>query len=463
MHDPDREPRYDASSEQALLRHLHGADLENRRNASYCLGDVKEPTLATLQALLAASGDSDEEVAQAAMHSVAQLGPRLPAGAVEALLEATRAPQSLVREAAIHGLGNLEIADAAARRRCVERLQELLDDAASRAVACENLGFFGAETRLAIPRMVAMLDGELAPEARTAILQTIGNAYLNERDCPAEVRARVAREQESLHPGVKSMAVWCVQVLGPPDPPSKEELLARYANLQKKAEDLQQRMHQAARAHSPSTSTLMMRWLMIVGGAILLFGGGWWLFGGWGILGAIALPVVAFFGYVVLEPVVVGKMQPLGVLSIAVDGEVVRFHSTLDDAKLPAALLAQLDRLMLRYALGERLSAPQTKLIAGVRARLASPNEVPRAEPGAAGAPLLTVGRNNLGLTYSFTSSIGGGENVGDKADVCLALIGYGLSRPDGGKLAQALQQYCDHVERKGRSRALRSSGKLLL
>jgi hypothetical protein len=440
MHDPDREPRYDASSEQALLQHLHGADLENRRNASYCLGDVTAPTLATLQALLAASADSDEELARAAMHSVAQIGPRLPAGAVEPLLEATWAPQPLVREAAVHGLGNLEIDDPAARRRCVARLQELLDDAETHAVACENLGFFGAETRLAIPRLVAMLDGELAPEARTAILQTIGNAYLNERDSPAEVRARVAREQESPHPGVKSMAVWCVQVLGPPS----------------------KAMHQAARAHGPSSGTLVMRWLMIVGGAIVLFGGGWWLFGGWGILGAIALPVVAFFGYVLLEPVVIGKLQPLGVLSIAVEGETVRFHSTLDDDKLPAALLAQLDRLMLRYAMGERLSAMQTKLIAGVRAQLAG-EAGPRAAPGAANQPLLTVGRNNLGLTYSFTSSIGGGENVGDKAEVCLALIGYGLSRPDGKKLAQALQQYCDHVERKGRSRALRQSGKLLL
>jgi hypothetical protein len=258
-----------------------------------------------------------------------------------------------------------------------------------------------------------------------------------------------------------------------PEPPSKEELLARYAELQRKTVELQERMREASRV---PTSTLVMRWLMILAGAIVLFGGGWWLAGGWGIAGAAALPVVAFFGYALLGPVVAGATQPLGELFIAVDegARVVRFRSTLEEARLPAALLAQLDRWVFRHELGPSPNPRQKQLLAAVRAKLTEPEPEPepepekdwRAEPGEAKESLVKLGRNRLGLTYTFSGSIGGPAPAGDQAEVCLALLGYGLKRPDGQRLAGALRQYCDEVERKGRSGGpsmIRKSGKLLL
>jgi hypothetical protein len=251
-----------------------------------------------------------------------------------------------------------------------------------------------------------------------------------------------------------------------PSPPSKEELLERYRELHQKSLELQKRYAEAARV---PTGTLVKRWLLIIAVGIVLFGGGWWLAGGWGIAGAIALLVVTFFGYALLPPLLAGEMQPLGELFISADpgARLVRFRSTAGDAQLAAALLAQLDRWVFRHELGPSPNNRQRQLLAAVRTRLASPGDVGelgwRAEPGEAKESLIKVGRNRLGLTYTFTSSIGGPAPAGDEPEVCLALLAHGLQRPDGERLAAAVRSYCDEVEQKGRSSsALRRSAKRL-
>jgi hypothetical protein len=163
-------------------------------------------------------------------------------------------------------------------------------------------------------------------------------------------------------------------------------------------------------------------------------------------------------------------MQPIGDLVIRVDAEarVVHFHSSARYAQLPVVLLAQLDRCVFRWSVGAGLSAPQRRLLAGVRALLddAADDDGWSAEPGEATRRLLTVGRDRLGVTYTFASSIGGPDDGSDDPEVCLALLRVGLDeeRPDAPRLARALQAYCDTVERSGRSNGspLRRAARLL-
>jgi hypothetical protein len=245
----------------------------------------------------------------------------------------------------------------------------------------------------------------------------------------------------------------------------QDEPLARYTRLAEQAEALQKEMN---RRNRTPWGVLVKRWLVLVGGAVALFGGGWWMARGWGLAGAAAVPVVAFFGWVFVPLLVRGEAKVLGELRIDADEEakVVRFCSTLEDPLLPVALLAQLDRWMIRYSHRSHLTARQSTFLAALRAKLDAPVQgIWRAEQGAAQAPLVIVRRDRLGLTYSMVSWTGlGPRNPGDLPEVCLALIDFGLSRPDRDRLTAALRLYCDEVERKGRSPgALRRAGKLLL
>jgi hypothetical protein len=258
-----------------------------------------------------------------------------------------------------------------------------------------------------------------------------------------------------------------------PDPEAeawRQEKLRELQELKQRAEALQQRYAELGR-EQVSSGQLLLRRLLVFGAPVVLIGLGWWLAGGWGIVAAIVLPIVAFFGYALLGPVLRGKMVSIGTLSVDVDAAArrVRFASTAPDAQLALGLLAQLDRWMFRMSVGSRLNAGQTRMLIQVRAlaeaqaRGGLAEGEWQAEVGAARRELIRFGRDRLGLTYHFISSIGG-DHSGDEPEVCLALVRFGLGREDGAQLAQALLSYCAATERKGERSpaALRKAARLL-
>src|SRR5262245_61417003 len=121
MHDPDREPQYDAKVEAGMLALAEQPDLEKQRGAAYCLGDVIAPGPATLQTLFRLCASADAQTATSALHSVAQIADRYQPAPVEALLQATRSESPRVREAAVHGIGNLRQLSDGDRERCATR------------------------------------------------------------------------------------------------------------------------------------------------------------------------------------------------------------------------------------------------------------------------------------------------------------------------------------------------------
>jgi hypothetical protein len=405
---------------------------------------------------------------------------------LDALLNATASPHPRVRAAAIHGLGNLSDLSTDDDLRCVDRLVELTSDEQVRAAACENIGYRSASRRRAMPSLLALLAGEVDDETRTAVIQTLGNCFLNERDAPPEVVAAVQRLVGHPTPGVSGMARWCLQVLtpagsprpeassGPASPgsvPSREDLQVRLAELQARAEALQKQARNLRRS-TLSGGQMAFRWALLLAGLAVLFGGGYWLAGGWGILGAVGLLVVAFFGYALLPPVIRGRAIALGDLRVKVEPPERRvfYRATVAPEMLPATILAEVDRRLLRGSLGGGRLAQSTELLLAEVRRLATERKADRAVPetawqalpGEANQILLTLARDRLGLTYSFTSSIGGKPTDPEEEEaVTLALVGAGLRGPEGARLATALLAYGDRVALWGRSaRAFRAAAR---
>jgi hypothetical protein len=227
MHDPDREARYGPDEERAMLALAASDDVEQRRGSAYCLGDVKAPSLATLDVLFALCASDDAETARSAVSSVAQIADRFEPSPVEALLEATRHEAPRVREAAIHGLGNARKMGDADRARAVERLIALLDDPDDRvlAAACENIGYFAhgdARARI-VPKLLGLLQGRpraIPDEAREPVIQSLGNAYLGApSQAPHDVKEAIRKETSHPNPKVASIARWASTVFDRTDPP----------------------------------------------------------------------------------------------------------------------------------------------------------------------------------------------------------------------------------------------------
>jgi HEAT repeat protein len=165
LHGPLTLADSDTRAADALARALSDTDAEVRAAAADSLDAPNATARRALPALVLALGDSNLEVAKAALGALGSIGDATVFDAVAALLNA---PDPGVQSAAVQALGAL------GDKRAVDPLLKALggDDEGVRAAAALALGAVGE--RSSLPPMLAVLKGDGAARVRAKAARGLG-------------------------------------------------------------------------------------------------------------------------------------------------------------------------------------------------------------------------------------------------------------------------------------------------